>query len=109
MAQFSKTDCEGFYRRDFLKVGSAGLLGLTLPQLLRLEARARASEAQTGAAANRHADGVHRRKLRVDVVWRSRLGFGLSLVGHVVRHCVNTEINNRSDRVFNVKGYSPGV
>jgi hypothetical protein len=36
------TDCEGFYRRDFLKIGTAGLLGLTLPQLLRLEARARA-------------------------------------------------------------------
>ena len=34
------TDCEGFHRRDFLKVGSAGLLGLTLADLLRLEARA---------------------------------------------------------------------
>ncbi len=34
------TDCEGFHRRDFLKVGAAGLLGLTLPQLLRLEAQA---------------------------------------------------------------------
>jgi Protein of unknown function (DUF1501) len=34
------TDCEGFYRRDFLKIGAAGLMGLTLPQLLRLEARA---------------------------------------------------------------------
>ncbi len=34
------TDCEGFYRRDFLKIGSAGLLGLSLPQLLRIEARA---------------------------------------------------------------------
>src|SRR5262249_29198725 len=34
------TDCEGFHRRDFLKLGSAGLLGLTLPELLRLEARA---------------------------------------------------------------------
>jgi len=58
MAQFRKTDCEGFYRRDFLKVGSAGLLGMTLPQLLQLEARARATEVQTGVAANRHADGV---------------------------------------------------
>lgn len=32
-------DCERFHRRDFLKLGSAGLLGLTLPDLLRLEAR----------------------------------------------------------------------
>ena len=39
MARFV-SDCEGFARRDFLKVGSAGLLGLTLPQLLKLEARA---------------------------------------------------------------------
>jgi hypothetical protein len=34
------TDCERFHRRDFLKLGTAGLLGLTLPDLLRLEARA---------------------------------------------------------------------
>jgi hypothetical protein len=34
-----RTDCEGFHRRDFLKLGSAGLLGMTLPDLLRLEAR----------------------------------------------------------------------
>lgn len=34
------TDCEGFYRRDFLKIGVAGLCGLGLPDLLRLEARA---------------------------------------------------------------------
>src|SRR6266498_3593278 len=39
MARFA-SDCEGFARRDFLKVGSAGLLGLSLPQLLKLEARA---------------------------------------------------------------------
>jgi hypothetical protein len=42
MAKF-RTDCEGFSRRDMLKVGSAGLLGLTLPQLLRLESQARAN------------------------------------------------------------------
>jgi uncharacterized protein (DUF1501 family) len=40
MATRFTTDCEGFHRRDFLKIGAAGLLGLTLPQLLRLEARA---------------------------------------------------------------------
>jgi hypothetical protein len=34
------TDCEGFYRRDFLKIGAAGLFGLGLPELLRLEAQA---------------------------------------------------------------------
>ena len=26
---FTKRDCEGFHRRDFLQIGSAGLLGLT--------------------------------------------------------------------------------
>src|SRR5437764_9100705 len=36
---FLKRDCEGFHRRDFLQIGSAGLLGLTLPNLLRAEAR----------------------------------------------------------------------
>jgi hypothetical protein len=36
----SRSDCELFYRRDFLTVGAAGLLGLTLPGLLRQEARA---------------------------------------------------------------------
>jgi hypothetical protein len=40
MASHFRTDCEGFHRRDFLKVGTAGLLGLSLPQLLRLEAQA---------------------------------------------------------------------
>src|ERR1700687_2339479 len=39
MAQF-KSDCEGFARRDFLKIGAAGLFGLSLPQLLQMEARA---------------------------------------------------------------------
>lgn len=43
MADRFTTDCEGFSRRNFLKVGSAGLLGLTLPQLLRLEAKASAA------------------------------------------------------------------
>jgi hypothetical protein len=38
-------DCEGFSRRDFIKVGSAGLLGLTLPQLLKFESQARAEPA----------------------------------------------------------------
>jgi hypothetical protein len=41
MIERYRSDCEGFHRRDFLKIGTAaGLFGLTLPQLLRLEARA---------------------------------------------------------------------
>jgi hypothetical protein len=35
-----RSDCEGFHRRDFLKLGTAGLFGLGLADLLRLEARA---------------------------------------------------------------------
>ncbi len=35
----SRADCERFYRRDFLKVGTAGLLGLTLADVIRAEAR----------------------------------------------------------------------
>ncbi len=35
-----RTDCEGFHRRDFLTVGSAGMLGLALPQILAAEAKA---------------------------------------------------------------------
>src|SRR5262245_26733882 len=42
MARPSRTDCEGFYRRDFLKVGTAGLLGLGLADVLRAESRAAA-------------------------------------------------------------------
>jgi uncharacterized protein (DUF1501 family) len=34
------TDCEGFHRRDFMKIGAAGLLGLNLADLFRLEAHA---------------------------------------------------------------------
>jgi len=36
------TDCEGFHRRDFLRLGTAGLLGLSLADWLRLEAGAKA-------------------------------------------------------------------
>jgi hypothetical protein len=35
-----RTDCEGFHRRDFLRIGWSGLLGLGLSDWLRLEARA---------------------------------------------------------------------
>lgn len=40
MAISFRTDCEGYHRRDFLKIGSAGLLGLGLADLLRLESSA---------------------------------------------------------------------
>ena len=46
------TDCEGFYRRDFLKIGAAGLFGLSLPDFLRLEARAAAAGREKGRRAN---------------------------------------------------------
>ncbi len=54
MARYLTTDCEGFHRRDFLKIGAGGALGLSLPQLLRLEAQA----ARGGAPAARKADAV---------------------------------------------------
>jgi hypothetical protein len=56
MAKFVKTDCEGFYRRDFLKIGAAGLFGLSLPQLLELEARA--NDTNAGRARNARATSV---------------------------------------------------
>jgi hypothetical protein len=40
MATRFPTDCEPFYRRDFLKIGAAGLLGLGLADALRAEAGA---------------------------------------------------------------------
>lgn len=36
---FFKRDCEGFHRRDFLQIGSAGLIGLSLADVLRAEAK----------------------------------------------------------------------
>jgi uncharacterized protein (DUF1501 family) len=46
-------DCEGFHRRDFLRIGTAGLFGLGLPQLLQLEAKAKEA-----GATNRKAESV---------------------------------------------------
>jgi hypothetical protein len=43
-------DCENYHRRDFLRIGAAGLLGLSLPELLRLEAVA--------GSTTRRADAV---------------------------------------------------
>jgi hypothetical protein len=42
MATTYRTDCEGFHRRDILKIGAAGLFGMNLPDLLRLESQAKA-------------------------------------------------------------------
>jgi hypothetical protein len=50
MATALRTDCEGFHRRDFLRLGSAGLFGLGLADLLRVEAGA--------AAPRKKADSV---------------------------------------------------
>ena len=45
-------DCEGFHRRDFIKIGAtAGLFGMTLPDLLRLEARAAGEKASKRATS----------------------------------------------------------
>src|SRR5262245_43394295 len=52
MALRFRTDCEGFHRRDFLKIGATGVFGLSLPQLLRLEARAAASKKDGARKAN---------------------------------------------------------
>ena len=36
--RYVHADCEGFYRRDFLKAGALGLFGLSLTDLFRLKA-----------------------------------------------------------------------
>src|SRR5262249_4907937 len=57
MASRFTTDCEGFARRDFLKIGCAGVFGLTLPQLLKLESQAGASNSEAGRS-DRRANSV---------------------------------------------------
>lgn len=56
MATLPRTDCEGFHRRDFLTIGSAGALGLTLPGFLAAEAKARAEKNDVAGKAK--AKGV---------------------------------------------------
>lgn len=53
----NQADCEGFHRRDVLRIGTAGLLGLTLPRILALEARADAAKDKQ-ASAKKKADSV---------------------------------------------------
>src|ERR1700726_954059 len=57
MLERYRTDCEGFHRRDFLKIGAAGVFGLSLPQLLQLEAQAAANQGP-GRAKDRKARSV---------------------------------------------------
>ena len=54
MADLTRTDCEGFHRRDFLRIGSVATLGLTLPGILASEARAK----ETGTAGKAKAKSV---------------------------------------------------
>ena len=46
LKSLASRSCDGASRRDFLRVGSLGMAGLTLPNLLR----AKASAAQAGAS-----------------------------------------------------------
>jgi hypothetical protein len=62
MTRCSARNCEGLVRRDFLRIGSAALFGLGLPQLLQLEAAAR-------SAAGNRADG--RKARSVILLWLS--------------------------------------
>src|ERR1700732_1841599 len=57
MANRFRSDCEGFARRDFLNIGAAGLFGLSLPQLLQLEAQSRAAT-PANETPGRRADSV---------------------------------------------------
>lgn len=50
MSMFRRTDCEGFHRRDFLQIGSAGVLGLSLPAVLAAEAQAKTKSDLTRSA-----------------------------------------------------------
>ena len=44
----SGSTCDGFSRRELLRVGGVGLFGLSLGQILKLEAQAKGSEAPAG-------------------------------------------------------------
>ena len=51
MSATRNTTCDGVNRRDVLTVGSAGLLGLTLPGILAAEAKARGKKEEAGTGA----------------------------------------------------------
>jgi len=51
------SDCEGFNRRNFLRIGAgAGLLGLSLPEILKLEAQSAAK--RNGVSSSKKADSI---------------------------------------------------
>src|ERR1700737_4568970 len=50
MTATHRMDCEGFHRRDFLRLGTAGLLGLSLADVLRLEAQGKRHKARKAGA-----------------------------------------------------------
>ena len=57
MASKFVSDCEGFNRRDFIRIGAgAGLLGLSLPEILKLEATAAAK--RNGVSSSKKADSI---------------------------------------------------
>lgn len=66
------TDCERYHRRDFLRVGSAGLLGLSLADLLRAESRAleAARDGGTTAGSGRLSPELGSKKAKsVIMIW----------------------------------------
>ena len=46
--QYGKDTCDGFSRRDLLRVGGASLIGLSLPEMLRMEQASAAEDARYG-------------------------------------------------------------
>ncbi|MBP3957891.1 DUF1501 domain-containing protein [Gemmata sp. G18] len=58
MSATRRTDCEGFHRRDVLTIGSAGILGLTLPGLLASEAKAKAANSKERGSGQPKAKSV---------------------------------------------------
>ena len=52
-------DCDGVTRRELLRIGGAGLLGITLPGILALEEAAKAKWANVEAAYQRLSDEYH--------------------------------------------------
>jgi len=55
---FGRTDCENVHRRDFLQIGSASMLGLSLPGILASEARASSKKEDTIATNKGKAKSV---------------------------------------------------
>ena len=58
MSMTRRTDCEGFHRRDFLQIGTAGMLGLSLPAVLAAEAQAKLNPDLTGNLPRAKAKSV---------------------------------------------------